>query len=79
MENARAICEMVLRAMSKRGILKKDLPAYLNRHLSDEDSIPSNRSGVVQVSRWLNTESDKWISPRANVVLAMQEFLKIYR
>jgi len=80
MKKARQIVAQVCAAMEKHGIKVKDLPDHLNKHLSPGEKITSNqRSATVQASRWLDHQSLTWVEPKANIILAMIEFLKEYR
>lgn len=77
MDNARQIVAKVCDVMRRRGIKVKDLPDHLNKYLSAGDKITSNqRSAAVQTSRWLDHQSLNWVEPKANIILAMSEFLK---
>lgn len=60
--------------MRREGILIKDMPSLLNRYLPEGEKISEGRSGAVQVSRWLAFEKEYGVTPRGNVVLALQKF-----
>jgi hypothetical protein len=63
--------------MRNEGILIKDMPRILNRYLPEEEKISENRSGAVQVSRWLALDKDYSVTPRGNVLIALMKFTTI--
>ena len=68
------VIERALERMRKEGILIKQMPAILNPYLPPSERISEGRSGAVQVSRWLALDKEYGVTPRGNVVLALQQF-----
>ncbi len=68
------VIERALERMRKDGILIKQMPSILNPYLPLSERISEGRSGAVQVSRWLALDKDYGVTPRGNVVLALQQF-----
>lgn len=68
------VINLVLERMRREGILIKDMPSLLNRYLPPREKISEGRSGAVQVSRWLALDKEYGVTPRGNIVLALQQF-----
>ena len=68
------VIERVLERMRNEGILIKDMPRILNRYLPEGEKLSENRSGAVQVSRWLALDKDYSVTPRGNVLIALMKF-----
>lgn len=68
------VINRALERMRREGILIKEMPALLNPYLPLEEKISEGRSGAVQVSRWLALDKEYGVTPRGNVVLALQQF-----
>ena len=68
------IVKATRRKMRKEKISTPKLVRVLNSWLPLDDQIPQTRTGVVQLSRWLNPESDYHVTPRANVGLALLQW-----
>lgn len=68
------VINLTLERVRRDGILIKDMPSLLNRYLPEDEQIAEGRSGAVQVSRWLAFDKEYGVTPRGNVVLALQQF-----
>jgi hypothetical protein len=60
--------------MKKEKVTTDILVKLLNTFLPDSEKIPTTRSGQVQVSRWLNPNSEYHCIPRAGIALAMVQW-----
>ena len=74
MVNYHDIVKATRKRMKKEKISMPKLVKVLNGYIQEEDKIPSGRTGVVQLSRWLNPESKYHCVPRANITLAMLQW-----
>jgi hypothetical protein len=68
---AKQIIDATSTYLRKSGLTHKDLLNFLNKRLPSDKQIPDNRSGLVQISRWLSHKSE----PKADIILAMKDFI----
>jgi hypothetical protein len=60
--------------MKKEKVTNDKLLKLLNTFIPEQDKITTDRSGAVQLSRWLNPESKYHCVPRASIALAMLQW-----
>lgn len=63
-------------ALRSNRMTNEDLRAELNRYLPKCRQIQATHAGITKLNRWLNPTGAQWCEPRAEIALALQEWLE---